>query len=93
MISFSNHEDIDLDLLPDSDVYGDYRVFNIVVSYDDGEPFFASIEEGKIDSIVVHKDYDIAESAKMKVIAVIDGIEWDKLYFQIKKKDELPRPF
>ena len=77
IISFSNHDDIDLDLLPDSDVYGDYRVFNIVVSYDDGEPFFASIEEGKIDSIVVHKDYGMAESAKMKVIAVIDGIEWD----------------
>ena len=76
IVSFSNHADVDLDLLPDSKEYEDYRVFNIVVSYDDGKPTFDSIEEGKIDSIVVKKDYGMAENARMKVIAVIDGIEW-----------------
>ena len=75
-VSFSNHEDIDLELLPDSATYEDYRVFNITVRYDDSDPIFESIEEGKLDSIVVKKDYGMAESAKMKVIAVIDGIEW-----------------
>ena len=82
-VSFSNHEDIDLELLPDSATYEDYRVFNITVRYDDSDPIFESIEEGKLDSIVVKKDYGMAESAKMKVIAVIDGIEWGILMVKI----------
>ena len=82
-VSFSNHKDIDLELLPDSVTYEDYRVFNITVRYDDSDPIFESIEEGKLDSIVVKKDYGMAESAKMKVIAVIDGIEWGILMVKI----------
>ena len=56
--------------------YEDYRVFNISVTYKDGDAYFESIEEGTLDSIVVKKDYGMAENARMKVIAVIDGIEW-----------------
>ena len=88
-VSFSNHEDIDLELLPDSATYEDYRVFNITVRYDDSDPIFESIEEGKLDSIVVKKDYGMAESAKMKVIAVIDGIEWGILMVKIKRTRQL----
>ena len=67
---------VDLDVIADSDEYEDYRVFNISVTYKDGDAYFESIKEGALDSIVVKKDYGMAESAKMKVIAVIDGIEW-----------------
>ena len=67
---------VDLDVIADSNDYEDYRVFNISVTYKDGDAYFESIEEGTLDSIVVKKDYGMAENAKMKVIAVIDGIEW-----------------